>query len=445
MTMDRLEDRAAITDQMFRYARATDWLETDRHREVFVDDCVFASPHSGDVVGVDAVVDWMNSALAQFEATQHLIGNIWIEFTGANSATAVSYVRAWHRYRDHDRPDMVLWGEYHDRWVARGRTLADQGTPRAGGRDRASPGRRSPEPAEGEGMKVGLVYPQVELRGDPQAVHDIGVGAEQLGFDHLLVYDHVVGAEHDDREPPLWGPYTERDPFHEPLVMFGYLAAVTSPDRAGDRRDDPAPTPDGARRPAGCRRRPVVARERVRLGVGTGLELRRVRHVGPGLRHPGPSPGRADRAAAPPVVAAAGHVPGPLRSRRASLHQPATRDGRSRSGSGASPSRRTGGAVGSATASPSPATSMPPWHGMSRVRHHIAEAGRSADGFGFELIATRARSATQVTETAERWRSAGGTHVSVLTIKLGLDTAAAHLDYASSAKDALDARIGARS
>ena len=29
----------------------------------------------------------------------------------------MSYVRAWHRYRDHDRPDMVLWGEYHDRWV----------------------------------------------------------------------------------------------------------------------------------------------------------------------------------------------------------------------------------------------------------------------------------------------------------------------------------------
>ena len=57
-------------------------------------------------------------------------------------------------------------------------------------------------------MKVGLVYPQVELRGDPQAVHDIGVGAEQLGFDSLLVYDHVVGAEHDHRQPPLRGPYT---------------------------------------------------------------------------------------------------------------------------------------------------------------------------------------------------------------------------------------------
>ena len=29
----------------------------------------------------------------------------------------MSYVRAWHRSRDHDRPDMVLWGEYHDRWA----------------------------------------------------------------------------------------------------------------------------------------------------------------------------------------------------------------------------------------------------------------------------------------------------------------------------------------
>jgi hypothetical protein len=84
---------------------------------VFVEECVFASPHSGDVEGVDAVVDWMNGALAPFEATQHLIGNISIEFTEPDTATAVSYVRAWHRHRDHSRGDMVLWGEYHDRWL----------------------------------------------------------------------------------------------------------------------------------------------------------------------------------------------------------------------------------------------------------------------------------------------------------------------------------------
>jgi hypothetical protein len=117
MTLDRLADRATITDQMFRYARATDWLKTENHRLVFVEDCLFATPHSGDLHGVSAVVEYMDRVLPQFEATQHLISNIWIEFTGADSATAVSYVRAWHRYPDPEKPDMILWGEYHDRWV----------------------------------------------------------------------------------------------------------------------------------------------------------------------------------------------------------------------------------------------------------------------------------------------------------------------------------------
>lgn len=106
----------AITEQMFTYARATDWLEPQNHRLVFADDCVFASPHSGDIHGVDAVVEWMERVLPQFEATQHLIGNISITFTGVDTASAVSYVRAWHRFVDRAKPDMILWGEYHDRW-----------------------------------------------------------------------------------------------------------------------------------------------------------------------------------------------------------------------------------------------------------------------------------------------------------------------------------------
>ena len=114
--MDRLEDRAAIADQMYRYTRATDWMETENHRLVFAEECVFASPHSGDMHGVDAVVEWMNKVLPQFEATQHLVGNISIAFTGPSTADAVSYVRAWHRFVDTTKPDMILWGEYHDTW-----------------------------------------------------------------------------------------------------------------------------------------------------------------------------------------------------------------------------------------------------------------------------------------------------------------------------------------
>src|SRR5579859_7954843 len=64
-------------------------------------------------------------------------------------------------------------------------------------------------------MKIGVIYPQTELRGDPEAVRRIGLAAEELGYHHLLTYDHVLGATHD-REPKLTGPYTEQHPFHDP-------------------------------------------------------------------------------------------------------------------------------------------------------------------------------------------------------------------------------------
>jgi probable F420-dependent oxidoreductase len=76
-------------------------------------------------------------------------------------------------------------------------------------------------------MKIGVAYPQIELRGDPVAVREFGIAIEDLGFDHILAYDHVLGAVHADRTPPLTGPYTERDPFHDPFVMFAYLAGIT--------------------------------------------------------------------------------------------------------------------------------------------------------------------------------------------------------------------------
>ena len=76
-------------------------------------------------------------------------------------------------------------------------------------------------------MQIGVVYPQNELRGDPTAVGRIGKAVEDLGFDYLLAYDHVLGAVHAGRARQLTGPYTERDPFHDPFVMFAYLAGKT--------------------------------------------------------------------------------------------------------------------------------------------------------------------------------------------------------------------------
>jgi probable F420-dependent oxidoreductase len=76
-------------------------------------------------------------------------------------------------------------------------------------------------------MQIGVVYPRIELGGDPSAVRRIGQAVEDLGLDHLLAYDHVLGAVHTDRSPQLTGVYTEHDPFHDPFVMFAYLAGIT--------------------------------------------------------------------------------------------------------------------------------------------------------------------------------------------------------------------------
>src|SRR5262249_52986303 len=80
---------------------------------------------------------------------------------------------------------------------------------------------------EGDLLKAGVVYPQIELGGDPGAVKAFAQAAEDLGYDHIVLYDHVLGAVHAGREPKLTGPYTETDPFHEPLVTFAYLAGIT--------------------------------------------------------------------------------------------------------------------------------------------------------------------------------------------------------------------------
>src|SRR6266511_2034814 len=50
---------------------------------------------------------------------------------------------------------------------------------------------------------------------------------ERMGFDHLVIYDHVLGA-HPDRPGGWTGPYTHESLFHEPFVLFGYFAAVTT-------------------------------------------------------------------------------------------------------------------------------------------------------------------------------------------------------------------------
>ena len=75
-------------------------------------------------------------------------------------------------------------------------------------------------------MRIGVVFPQTEIGADPAAVRDYAQAAEALGYRHLLVYDHLLGANAGSR--PGWrGAYRHTDMFHEPFVLFGYLAGLT--------------------------------------------------------------------------------------------------------------------------------------------------------------------------------------------------------------------------
>lgn len=74
-------------------------------------------------------------------------------------------------------------------------------------------------------MQIGVTFPQTEIGTDPVAIRDYAQAAENLGYSHVLAFDHVLGADPTNR--PGWTRYSHKQMFHEPFVLFGYLAALT--------------------------------------------------------------------------------------------------------------------------------------------------------------------------------------------------------------------------
>lgn len=117
-------------------------------------------------------------------------------------------------------------------------------------------------------MNIGVVFPQIEIGQDPAVIRDYAQAVEAMGYTHILAFDHVLGANPD--RPGGWkGPYTHRHVFHEPFVLFGFLAAVTQrvelvtgivilPQRQTALVAKQAAAVD------------VLSRGRLRLGVGVG-------------------------------------------------------------------------------------------------------------------------------------------------------------------------------
>jgi probable F420-dependent oxidoreductase len=75
-------------------------------------------------------------------------------------------------------------------------------------------------------MRIGAVFPQLEIGADPAVVRDWALTVESAGYTHALAYDHVLGASPANR--PGWTGYTDKSLFHEVFVLFGYFAAITT-------------------------------------------------------------------------------------------------------------------------------------------------------------------------------------------------------------------------
>jgi probable F420-dependent oxidoreductase len=290
-------------------------------------------------------------------------------------------------------------------------------------------------------MQIGVVFPQTELGADVGAVRAYGRRVEELGFRHVLAYDHVVGADPAVHEG--WdGPYDVRTTFHEPMVLFGYLAALTSlelvtgiiilPQRQTALVAKQAAEVD------------LLTSGRFRLGVGLGWNKVEYEALGQDFSTRGkrieeqvalmrrlwtePSltfEGTFDR------VTGAGLAPLPVQRPIPVWF-----------GAQSPPAYRRAGRLADGWF-----PQMPPGPKLDEAKAMVAEAatqaGRDPATLGMEGRVSWTGDAEELREAARQWRESGATHLAVNTMRAGLRSVDEHLAALETAADALEVRKAA--
>ena len=284
-------------------------------------------------------------------------------------------------------------------------------------------------------MRIGVVFPQTEIGADVGAVRAYALRVEELGYGHVLAYDHVVGA--DPAVHTGWqGPYDVTTTFHEPFVLFGYMAGITRLEMVTGIIILPQ------------RQTALVAKQaaevdlltsgRFRLGIGLGWNAveyealgqdftsrgRRVEEQVDLLRRLWTEPsvtyrGSFDR------VTGAGLAPLPVQRPipvwfGAQSERAYRRAGRL--ADGWFPQVRPGAELDEA---------------RRVVEQAAAEAGRDPARIGMEGRVSWRGSPGQLAEHAAAWRDAGASHISVNTMGSGLRTVDDHLGALESAAEVL--------
>jgi len=284
-------------------------------------------------------------------------------------------------------------------------------------------------------MQIGVVFPQTEIGADAGAIRAYAERVEQLGYRHLLAYDHVLGA--DRAVHTGWDrPYDVHTTFHEPLVLFGYLAALTSlelvtgviilPQRQTALVAKQAAEVD------------LLANGRLRLGIGVGWNAVEYESLGKDFTNRGR---RTDEQVD--------------LLRRLWTEQSVTFDGTYERviGAGISPlpiqrpipiwfgaqSRPAYLRAGRLADGWFP--QVPPGPRLDEARLIVEEAaiaaGRDPSRLGLEGRVSWSGDAAELGRQAQQWRAAGATHLSVNTMGAGLADVDAHLEALTVVADEL--------
>ena len=284
-------------------------------------------------------------------------------------------------------------------------------------------------------MKIGVVFPQTEIGPDVGAVRAYGQCADELGYHHVLAYDHVVGA--DPAVHQGWkGPYDVQTQFHEPFVLFGFLAAITSlqfttgvlilPQRETVLVAKQAAELD------------LLSGGRLRLGVGVGWNPVEYEALGQDFTARGPRldeqcellrllwtrpsltfQGRFDQ------VSGAGLSPLPIQRPIPVWF-----------GGGSAPAYRRMGRLADGwfpQLQPGPELTA----AMTAVAAAATAAGRDPADLGMEGRLGWHGDLDDLAQQAQRWRAAGATHVSINTMGAGLTTPDEHVEVLVRAAEVL--------
>lgn len=283
-------------------------------------------------------------------------------------------------------------------------------------------------------MNIGAVFPQTEIGSDPIAVRDYAQAVEAMGYKQLLVYDHVIGASREGRDFAM--AYDNTSMFHEPFVLFGYLAALTTqielvtgviilPQRQTALVAKQAAEID------------VLTGGRFRLGVGIGWNPVEYEALNENFRN------RARRIEEQVDVLRKLWTE-PLVEYHSKYHQI------DRAGLNPLPIQRPipiwfGGSADAALqriariADGYMPNRLPPegWSAhMEKFRGYLRAAGRDEKAFGIEgRLAVGTDSPDQWRATAEMWRSLGASHLDVITMNIGLGGPNAHIKCLRQVKE----------